>query len=53
VILTNERLAGMVAGAVLALLAVAGGAVLAAETSDPWPQVTRCEVVQPEDLDQN
>lgn len=47
------RLAAAAVGAFVALAAVVAGAALAEATTDPpvWPQVTRCEVVQPEDLD--
>lgn len=51
--MTSQRLASMAVGALIALAAVVGGAMIAEATSTPtpWPQVTRCEVVQPEDLD--
>ena len=51
----TERAVSMAVGALLALAAVVGGAWIAEATSTPapWPQVTRCEVIQPEDLDQH
>jgi hypothetical protein len=51
---TGERLISMAVGALIALAAVVGGALVAEAVSGPdntWPQVTRCEVVQPEDLE--
>lgn len=52
--MTRDRIVAFAAGALVALAAVVGGALIAEAVGgapDPWPQVTRCEVVQPEDMD--
>ena len=52
--MTRDRIVAFAAGALVALAAVVGGALIAEAVQGPdttWPQVTRCEVVQPEDLE--